>query len=77
MLDINGNEIAVGNKVKLVSPDPGYTIGTNNPAVGTKWECAGVYRGNSHVEWENGSSNGYKNGELAPAEPYINIWHKI
>jgi len=29
-------------KVKLVKPDPNYSIGKNNPVVGSKYECEGT-----------------------------------
>lgn len=58
-------------------PDPGYTIGVDNPKVGTKWECVGTYRGGGSVNWENGAHNSYKDGELVPAEPYIDLWYSI
>ena len=77
MKDINGNDIKVGTKVKLVNADPGYSIGRNNPLAGTKWECAGKYVGGGTVEWDNGTQNGYKGGELVPAEPYIDLWYNI
>lgn len=64
MLYTDGSTINLGDEVRLVSPDPSYTLGRNNPAVGTKWECTGNYVGHNHVNWKNGTSNSYKSGEL-------------
>ena len=77
MRDANGNDIKIGAKVRLTHPRPSYSIGRNNPAVGTKWECEGTYRGEGTVEWVNGSQNGYEPGTLTLADGCISIWYDI
>ncbi len=58
-----------GMRVKLTDPDPDYSIGVNNPAVGSIHECSGVIRhvegGSINVAWDNERQNNYKNGELS------------
>lgn len=60
---------AVGMLVLLKYPDPMYSIGKNNPKLGTKYECSGKitdigFYGNVRVRWDNGYENSYKDGEL-------------
>lgn len=75
MKDVNGNVLRGGARVKLAKPDPGYSIGKSNPAIGTKWECVGRYTGSGQVNWESGASNGYKSYELVDLDyPCISIW---
>lgn len=74
MRDTNGDVLRPGAKVKLTHPDPSYSLGRNNPKTGTKWECEGTYDGGDHVQWDNGSSNSYKSGELSAADGCISIW---
>ena len=58
----------IGRKVLLAVPDKHYTIGVNNPLMGTEWECVGVISdiedGLIQVDWDNGRFNSYKDGEL-------------
>jgi hypothetical protein len=77
MRDTQGNPIKIGAKVRLTNPCPSYSIGKNNPAVGTKWECEGVLVSHGTVHWDNGTQNSYKSGELALADGCISIWYDI
>jgi hypothetical protein len=69
-------------RVKLAKPDRCYDIGKNNPAIGTKYECAGtIIKFNDrlcYVKWDNGYSNDYKDLELSledsPTGNCISIW---
>lgn len=69
------NQCKKGMKVELINPDKHYKIGRTNPVKGSVFECAGTIVGyeadydwtNKYaisVEWENGSTNSYKNNEL-------------
>jgi len=70
-------------KVLLTHPDKNYSIGSNNPAINTKWECEGVivekHEGTVDVSWSNGNRNVYKAGELSVVTDgaYIDIWQEI
>jgi len=75
-----------GAKVVLTHPDPSYSIGPANPKQGTEYACDGILTqagGSScHVDWRNGCSNGYKEGELSLAEESASgncgsIWNNI
>ena len=79
-------EIEVGSKVKLLETT-GYTSTSNNPTIGSKYECEGeVYRlDKSHrehfikVRWDNGYSNCYRKGELvviddSPRGRCVSLW---
>jgi Mib_herc2. len=69
MKTLKYSEASKGMRVVLTNPDSGYTIGKNNPEVGTIWECDGVIyscTGSTiNVSWNNGNSNSYKSGELS------------
>jgi hypothetical protein len=69
---LKANECKKGMRVKLKCPDPQYSIGKPNPAVGTKYECAGtidvVGLDRIGVLWDSGRHNSYKDGELIKVE---------
>lgn len=78
MIDTESRPINRGDRVVLTNADPDYSIGSSNPLVGTKFECAGVYKGDGMVDWENGFSNGYKSRELTLVnESCVDIWPEI
>ena len=79
MLDIHGEEIEEGERVRLRNADYHYTIGKSNPLIGTKFECEGVYTGDGEmVEWVNGYSNSYKDGELERVDANcVDLWKEI
>jgi len=58
--------------VKLTNPLLQYIIGEANPAVGTKYEIAGIVeyitRSSIHVRWNNGKSNSYVDDNLSCIE---------
>lgn len=75
MKDVNGNVLRDGARVKLAKPDSRYNLGMSNPAIGTRWECAGRYVGGGQVHWESGAPNSYKDYELIDLDyPCISIW---
>jgi hypothetical protein len=45
-----------------------YTIGRNNPAIGSEWECFGVVEGTNgrscRVKWDNKTTNTYDCADL-------------
>ena len=66
------SECVVGNIVILTHPNPGYSIGTTNPKINTRYYCEGVIhsiRDNETIEvlWNNGSVNYYRSGEISLA----------
>lgn len=70
-----------GMKVKLYKPNSSYKIGSANPAIGSKYECCGTIVDygivSINVEWENGTSNSYRDNELILVEDVgrcISIW---
>jgi hypothetical protein len=69
-----------GDRLILTHPSAGYTLGPNNPAVGTKWFCAGTLRDEGkhivHVKWDTGYSNSYRDYELSKADDQnmVSIW---
>lgn len=75
MLDIKGRLLNIGARVKLDRPDHSYRVGPNNPAVSTKYECVGTLVDDYIVDWDNGTSNSYKDGELVDTDyPCKSIW---
>jgi len=75
MRDVLNNVITKGTKVKLALPKSRYVLGPGNPAIGTEWECAGVYVGGCRVVWDNGSHNSYSDRELKNIDDScISIW---
>lgn len=65
------NQCQKGMKVELINPDGHYTIGKTNPVKGSVFECTGTiidiigHEYALRVGWENGSTNSYKDNELA------------
>jgi hypothetical protein len=53
----------------------------SNPTEGSKYECIGIIEriGLNHysVRWDNGTTNGYVEGDLRPDGPYIDIWPEV
>lgn len=75
MFDVHRRPLKKGDKVKLLKPDKGYTIGLSNPAVGTVYECVGVCSSGTTVYWENGHQNSYKSLELININnKCVSIW---
>jgi len=72
LYSITGRTIRPGDIVYLCNPDPEYSIGDINPAVGTPYFCKGEYVGGPEVVWANERSNTYKDGELIHLEDYEN-----
>ena len=72
-----------GMVVKLSHPDPAYSIGKSNPAVGSIYECTGVVANVTstaiQVRWKNGLQNTYKKNELTSIDTglYIDIWKEF
>ena len=58
-----------GMEVLLTHPTSNYKIGNKNPAVGTKYEVAGiiekVYTSHIFVKWYNGTTNSYLDNTLS------------
>jgi hypothetical protein len=73
-------ECFLGMRVMLTNPNPSYTIYESNPAVGSRFECEGeittIDKDFVEVEWDNGSSNTYKNNELSLSNTgvCVGIW---
>jgi len=73
----------VGMRVLLTHPLKSYSIGTNNPATNTKWECVGtIIEKSDHnidVAWNNGHNNIYGPNELSLVKSgiCIDIWQEI
>lgn len=73
---------SVGMRVRLHHPRKQYNLGSNNPAVGSKYECAGtisnVTDSNVSVIWDNGGHNIYYSTDLALDEENLgrckSIW---
>ena len=80
---VNMDNVVDDMRVKLVFPDNNYDLDESNPVVGGPHECSGFVdwfdedENAIYVEWDNGQSNAYKNGELVKDdEPpkYDSIW---
>jgi hypothetical protein len=59
-----------GDRVFLISNKRGYSLGMSNPLVGTPFECEGTVvraRSGYRVDWDNGHSNSYAEGDLGAA----------
>ena len=58
-----------------------YTPSPNNPTEGSEHECIGIIAmiGKAHynVKWENGTTNGYVEGDLRSVGPFVDIWPEI
>lgn len=77
----------VGMTVVLLKPDSHYIIGSNNPAVGTKYERLGKIMSKTktsiRVKWEGSLSNTYKDNELAVIHDerhpgsFFNLWEEM
>ena len=67
--------ITEGDRVVFVSNENGYSLGSNNPMVGTPFECEGTVAmaaGSSYrVIWDNGCTNSYRTGDLELAKGYV------
>jgi hypothetical protein len=61
-----------GDRVVFYNNNNGYSVGRNNPLVGTPDFCCGtVIAGNgSRVQWDNGSENAYDPTDLDFAATY-------
>ena len=80
MSTLSCKECKMGMEVLLTHPDSCYTIGEDNPATNTEWECVGtIIRKGDHsvkVAWNDGNENVYRSGELSAAinDFCIDIW---
>ena len=70
-------QLKKGTRV-LLKQDTRYTPAPNNPKEGSEFVCVGTLQiigpGHYSVNWDNGTSNGYVEGDLRPEGPYIDIW---
>jgi len=69
-------ELIIGDRVYLITRK--YGVEKSNPVVGSKLECVGTINStngrttlNIIVEWDNGTSNEYKNTDLIKEEEYL------
>ena len=76
---LNIRDCTVGMRVRL-SKQSKYSPHRNNPTIGSKHECGGIIvmsnGGHASVKWDNGTSNGYGDGDLiSDTSPFCqDIW---
>ena len=73
-------QLTKGTRVLLMR-DTRYTPTRNNPTEGSSYECVGeisfIGKGHYRVDWDNGTSNGYVEGDLRPAHGCVDLWGEI